>query len=343
MFVDKKKSEDQELSSANEGPAGFLEAIVEVFKFSLKDTKDMAEKATLQAMDTTEEHHKDGAKNQEKPLRLGRVVASSLPPTITLVRRLMSRLLVDSQMDTALTKMQKGDFLQLMCLPVDVVDGNELEFDANQFTRAFRLEVAKIAMEALGNKHTSQAPAHVLHPLLSMISDVLRCLEEGSKVVMPKPASTATTSSRDTLTLPMGASLRDILPQGRGGQILQAMGILPVALGGGGPDEEEDEEEDPPFEPSEESINQLSEMGFSEYSTDSTKSLALLFANTASCSTCQPVIMPKKLSTLSVPIKWRWRWSTCWHTHPVVLVRWNGGGPQGSSVDKSMKREELLK
>ena len=229
-----------------------------MLSYSLADAARLAaeENAETTAMETDE--REDGRADKDAgPQRLSRAVASSLPPALALLRRLAALPLVDAASVSWLSKMKDRDTVRLLGLP-ELAAGKAIEFDASRFTRAVHMEVGKVALSVVGDGELAKgAPSHIVHPLLCALGDVLRSLEEAAKVTEPPPLAPAVGNS---ISLPVGASIRDILPGSRGGRMLRAMGLLP-----GGPDNEgggDAEDEEPPFEPSEEAITQLAEMGF---------------------------------------------------------------------------------
>ncbi|EJK76586.1 hypothetical protein THAOC_01643 [Thalassiosira oceanica] len=254
---DGSPEEDVKPVAEREVPA-FLQAVRAVLSYGLADAARLAaeENAGTVAMDTDEKKD-DQAEIDAGPQRLSRAVASSLPSALALLRRLAAFPLVDTASVSWLSQMKDKDAVRLLGLP-ELAKGKTVEFDASQFTRAVQMEVGKVALDVVGDgKLAKGAPSNILHPLLCVLGDVLRSLEEAAKVTEPPPSAHDVGNS---ISLPVGASIRDILPGSRGGRMLRAMGLLP-----GGPDDEgggDVEDEEPPFEPSEEAITQLAEMGF---------------------------------------------------------------------------------
>ena len=233
-----------------------------MLSYGLADAARLAaeENAGTAAMDTDERKGGEAEKDLG-PQRLSRAVAASLPSALALLRRLAAFPLVDAASVAWLSKMKDKDAVRLLGLP-ELAAGKAVEFDSSRFTRAVHMEVGRVALGVLGDGGLATgAPSHVVHPLLCALGDVLRSLEEAGKVTEPPPSAPDVGNS---ISLPVGASIRDILPGSRGGRMLRAMGLLP-----GGPDDDEEgggdaeaEDEEPPFEPSEEAITQLAEMGF---------------------------------------------------------------------------------
>jgi hypothetical protein len=227
-----------------------MSAIRFVLMFSLRDM----------AFHAAKEEEQIGISNEGVPRfsqRMSRAVASSLPPTLSLLERLISRpLLVESQIATVLTKMKESDFMQLITnLPGDPT--LTTKFNAAQFARALHLKLAKITFEFWSDDRFACVPCHVMHPWIQYVKDVIRSLEEAGKVIDLAPA-TATTAASNAERLGLSGRFRDLHdPYSRSGRLLASMGLLqdPGA-------DRRGEERGELFVPSEESISQLSEMGF---------------------------------------------------------------------------------
>ena len=288
---DEKKEEE-----SSKGDGTVFAAIRFVLNHCLKD---MASFATREpAMDVGKDKNskkkegsaednddKEEEESRNPPQRMSRAVASSLPPTLSLLRRLISRpLLVESQITSALTKMKEEDLAKLITnLPPpqnkdddDASDTTKLSqpklrFNATQFARALHLSLAKLCMSIWTHPSFALAPSHVLHPFIQLLGEIIRSLEEASRAVLPLPPPRRRGPSEREAGERGGSgggsrtmnSLRDALladRNSRNQRILASMGLVPAADGGGelgvGGEEE-------PFEPSEESISTLAEMGFS--------------------------------------------------------------------------------
>lgn len=109
-----------------------------------------------------------------RPQRMSRAVASSLLPTLSLLRKLISRpLLVESQIASSLTKMKGSDFESLITnLPN--LDGSSAKFSATQFARSFHLRLAMIVHEIWSDGQFACVPSHIMHPWIQLIGEVFR-------------------------------------------------------------------------------------------------------------------------------------------------------------------------
>ncbi|KAL7543885.1 hypothetical protein ACHAXR_013277 [Thalassiosira sp. AJA248-18] len=240
---------------------GVMSAIRFVLMHSLGDMAQYAAKEKESSEERDDKTQEDARMPQHNALqRMSRAVASSLPPTLSLLRRLISRpLLVESQMSTALAKMKAADFVSLISNHprrdnTDDSPTSTSKFNTAQFTRALHLKLAKLSNDVWSDERFSSAPSHVVHPILTYMGEVIRSLEEAAKVVEPAPVTTAT----ERLSLSGGGRLRDLQdPTSRSGRILASMGLLrdPAA-------DVIERQISEPFEPSEEAISRLAEMGF---------------------------------------------------------------------------------
>ena len=104
--------------------------------------------------------------------RMSRAVASSLPPTLTLLSKLISRpLLVESHYAAVLTKMKESDFASLMTnLPPDKFDRTQApKFVAAQFARALHQNLAKLVYEIWSDGRFACVPSHIMFPWTNLI------------------------------------------------------------------------------------------------------------------------------------------------------------------------------
>jgi len=242
-------SENQD--SDNDDGGVILSAIRFVLLEGLRDMADFAAKDKVNVQEEVTD-----SSTQHKTQRMSRAVAASFPPTLSLLRRLVSRpLLVGSQMATTLTKMKSEDFASLITTLSKTDDDQTPKFNAAQFTRSFNMKLAKLSFQdVFSDDKFSCVPSHVLFPWVQYLTDVIGSLEEASKVV--EPAESTTTSS--TTERPTIGSL---LAGGRAGQeggrllnpaALNNLNLFQQLVGGGlggaagGPEEEEEI-----FEPSE--------------------------------------------------------------------------------------------
>jgi hypothetical protein len=122
------------------------------------------------------------------------------------------------------------------------------KFNAGRFARALHLKLANMTHEIWLDKRICCAPAHVLNPLAAYTGKLISCLDEGGKSIF---------SPRESNGLVAGSN-RQSDASFRANRILSSLNVL---LGQNA--DEFDLEPSGLFEPSEETIERLSEMGFS--------------------------------------------------------------------------------
>eukprot|EP00571_Detonula_confervacea_P003423 CAMPEP_0172329052 /NCGR_PEP_ID=MMETSP1058-20130122/60671_1 /TAXON_ID=83371 /ORGANISM="Detonula confervacea, Strain CCMP 353" /LENGTH=4507 /DNA_ID=CAMNT_0013046199 /DNA_START=90 /DNA_END=13614 /DNA_ORIENTATION=- len=252
-WKDGVSADEQQLESPTHEGGVIISAIRFVLMHSLRDMALFAAKERALGAEQGNTLQEGVGMTQNNAQRMSRAVASSFPPTLSLLRRLMSRpLLFESQISIVLAKMKDTDFPSLITnLPqrADLDDTSTPKFNAAQFTRALHLKLAKVSYEVWSDDRFSCAPSHVMHPWIQYLGEVIRSLEEAGKVIEP---SAPAASTRERLSLAGG--LQD--PNSRSGRILASMGMLRD------PGADTREETSEPFVPSEESISRLAEMGF---------------------------------------------------------------------------------
>ena len=220
----------------------FLSAVQFVLHYSLSDMSTFVTAKSPQE----EKAGTNGMSLSRKQQRVSRAVASSLPPTLTFLKRLVSRsLLVDTQTSNALLKMKPTDYVSLIFdkqlinqLPADIISTTP-KFNGGRFARALHLKMAKMTHEIWLDQRLCCAPAYILNPLSSYTAELILSLEAGGKSFPPPEQGNATANDRAN-------------------RIISSLNVL---LGQNGVDG--DAEPPEPFAPSEDSIERLSEMGFS--------------------------------------------------------------------------------
>lgn len=229
--------------STSESEPQMMAAIRFILRHSLRDMAYIAAKHS-------------GASSEDKlphlSQQMSRAVASSLPPTLSLLQTLISRsLLLESQIAITMIKMKQSDFVQLITnIPTNAA--STIKYNAAQFSRALHMKLAKITYEFWSDKRFACMPSHVIFPWLQYFTDVVRNLEEAGKVIDLTLAPNPTTER-----ITVSGRLRD-LQDPFSGRLLASMGF--VQEPGGAVRRREALQE--PFEPSEESILRLIEMGF---------------------------------------------------------------------------------
>ena len=249
-----------------------------------------------------------------KQQRMSRAVASALPPTLTLLKRLVSRsLLVDTQVSSTLMKLKPNDYLSLVLdkAVLSKLSTREISatpnFNANHFARALHLQMAKMTHGIWLNENICCAPAHILNPFTAFTGDLLLSLEEGGKSVLIPRGNVSGGSSR------AGSN-----PNERANRILSSLNALLAQNG-----EESNDEPSEPFAPSEESIGRLSEMGFSRESAidaiETVESSEILFCYSILLLLFLQFVDLHRLFLLLFQTTWNLLWSICLHTHLVLL------------------------
>lgn len=147
--------------------SGFYDAIRFVLRYGIADMKTLCISQT-QTPDT--------------PLRQSKIVASSFPSALSLLRRLTSQsLLIDNAVGGFLQKMEGEEFL--MFLAGDFVErGSFLKnkifsFRQQAFARYVHCTIGLIAEELWSDQNIKFAPAHVLNPIASLVNEVFISLD----------------------------------------------------------------------------------------------------------------------------------------------------------------------
>lgn len=113
--------------------------------------------------------------------RLSRAVASSFPSAVSLLRRLSSQnLLIDPQLGASLHKLNLSDFAMFLDDP-DIPNDRIFSFRHNSFARSIHCQIGAITHEFWSNPDLKYCPAYVLNPILSLVLEVLTCVEQSTK------------------------------------------------------------------------------------------------------------------------------------------------------------------
>jgi hypothetical protein len=241
---------DKFIAESSQLGTDFLSAVQFVLQHALRD---MSTFLTAKAPQEEKTEVK-GTPSPRKQQRVSRAVASSLPPTLFFLKRLVSRsLLVETQISNALSRMKPTDYVSLI-MDKPLVDQLAAEisttpkFNAGRFARALHLKMAKLTHEIWLDQRICCAPAHILNPFAAYTGELISSLEEGGKPIFSPEESNGLRGS----STPLSNS------NDRANRILSSLNVLlgrSTGEGDVGPSE--------PFEPSEETIERLSEMGFS--------------------------------------------------------------------------------
>jgi len=213
----------------------FFDGIQFIFELCLADFESRAAKSIIQDADQ---------KNPRQ--RLGRTTASCLPPATTLLRRLLSVSSITSSQTVALLgKMKTSDISVLVGMTEQAeqstsnCDGTK-DFLIEQFSRKLICKVSDIIIKPWSDPRIVNAPPHVIHPLSTIVSETMIALEESTKKSLPS-APTLSNNARENSG--SNVPFRSMLEGFR------------AATNGANTNDD--------FEPSEEAISRLIEMGFS--------------------------------------------------------------------------------
>jgi hypothetical protein len=227
--------------------AVFLKAIIFVFKQSLND---------LQSSFSAASEHETCHEATKAPFHfVSRCVAASLPPSIELMQRLISgSLITSSSLTSILGRLSDTDLFLLVAndavQPGEPVSERQLSFHPDYFAKAMKCSVADTLLEVWQDPRFIYAPAHIVHPFTSLAGELILSLDEASK-----PSARSSGSG-------------NAAAEGRQWGLFSARSpSLPEDAGDddddGNADADAIERSSAEFEPSDEAISQLVDMGFS--------------------------------------------------------------------------------
>jgi E3 ubiquitin-protein ligase HUWE1 len=176
--------------------------------------------------------------------RLGRGIAASFPPLITILRRLMTSQISMSPSASIMSRMKWSDVANLIgqdSLNFEL-SGQDADayFHPESLVADFQFAASKVAMDLWQDRNLAYAPPHLIHPIVSLIGETMSALEEISK----KKSGWNRLSARATERL----RLSDLVRRRRSDTV--------EMTNEGSDDDVED------FEPDESIITRLVEMGF---------------------------------------------------------------------------------
>ena len=246
-------SEDEETSALTPNSYSFMSAVEFVLKHSLRVMAFFAVKKRALREERQQANSDDTVSKSSHHQRLSRAVASSFPPTISLLQRLVSRsTILESPGSLSLAKMNPEHLKDLISDAVGKLSDSMPSFNAKQFVRALHLHLAKLSFDVFSDDRMCCAPAHVLFPWISYMNTLISSLEDAAK---PSPATAASLSSASA-----GGRFQSGHSDSRS-RLMREPGGLERLLGIPGRVSELSQPAEP-FEPSEESIERLTEMGF---------------------------------------------------------------------------------
>lgn len=116
-----------------------------------------------------------------------RTIAASLPPTISLLQKLMAgSLITSSPVSAILSRFKRSDICSLLGHPVNASgfnkeDDDETLFSPESFVMRLHFSVSEVAREAWIDPKFICCPPHIVHPFATLIREVISGLEEAPK------------------------------------------------------------------------------------------------------------------------------------------------------------------
>lgn len=150
------------------------------------------------ALSTLENQEGDGIADTPHQ-SISRSVAASLPPSIALVRRLVSGSLISSSTLSRLSDSDRRLLMEDAKRPGEpdrygwIGDEKTKSFQHEYFTRALQCAAADIVFEVWEDPRFIFAPAHIVHPVATLAGELITSLDEASKA----PTKSATSSNRE--------------------------------------------------------------------------------------------------------------------------------------------------
>ena len=239
-------NDNEKSPSGQNGYMTLLDAIRFIFNQSLTDfAKKQAEKENHENIMT-------GSTVGQQPIqRLDRTVAASFPAAISLLRRLMSGTTISSSpASSILSRIKRSDLALLLGMKINgsgfkTTDDDEALFSPEDFVKSMQFTVSEVVRETWVDPRFVYSPPHIVHPFVTLVGDIVGSLEDAGKKRSSQrtPRSAATDNTNNQWGLFRGGA-----PPGRQRAEHAAAAAAPPA-----PEEV--------FEPSEEAIARLAEMG----------------------------------------------------------------------------------
>lgn len=148
---------------------------------------------------------------QRPPQRVGHSVAACFPPVIKFLRRLVSTPIASSPVATVMSRIKWKHLRQILSLSSvadadhDNADSQKKEdegdnefFQPEVLTKSVQLQISELVRQAWVDDRIALAPPHLLHPVLSLVGDVIVGLEEEASKKKNKTSSTSSSSSTST-------------------------------------------------------------------------------------------------------------------------------------------------
>ena len=192
---------------------------------------------------------------EQQPQRVGYSVASCFPPLIKFLRRLMSTPISSSPVATVMSRIKWKHLRQILKLPEAATEEEGEEFfQPETLVKCVQLQISETVRQAWADERFTLAPPHLMHPVLSLVGDVIVGLEEEANKRKSKNSSSLSSSSR--------AVSSGIISSGGGGGDGPSTTSSRTLLSDWIRRSRNAEALRRPFEPSEEAIARLEEMGF---------------------------------------------------------------------------------
>ena len=129
--------------------------------------------------------------NSRQPLRVGHSVAACFPPVVKFLRRLMSTSLSSSPVATVMSRIKWKYFRELLKLETtdatekddtskeeDKKDDDDEFFQPEGLVKCVQLRISETVRTAWADERSALAPPHLMHPVLSLVGDIIVGLEE---------------------------------------------------------------------------------------------------------------------------------------------------------------------
>jgi hypothetical protein len=144
--------------------------------------------------------------------KLSRCTAASLPPAMALLRCLASKSIVynDSPTGNVLGQMTQGELVKFLGIE------GEGTFHMGRFFRSLYICVGSIALEMWKDDRLASAPAHVIHPTLRLLIDVMTSLKFSTEYTSVDQSSDRASRSRSSATSTLNDAISNSI--GRLGQ-----------------------------------------------------------------------------------------------------------------------------
>lgn len=232
-----KRAQHGEGANGGSKQISFVDAVGFIFDQTLADFKSRALKDAGA-----------GDKKEDRPhQRLGRTIAACFPPACTILRRLLSVSAITSSPVASVLNRVKNNDLELLLGETDLSESrlqiysDEETFSPERFTRSLLCSISEVVVKTWIDPKLVHSPAYIAHPVATLVAELMAELEDGTKKAISVPASTQNTRDESRLWNSFRGLAASAREQGSG---------LPAQ-----PEED--------FEPSEETVTRLMEMGFS--------------------------------------------------------------------------------